>query len=50
MADKDPFEMEDEEYEAEFEEESVRGSESDGITSRFLFSIKQYYLKIVFNS
>ncbi|UJR26634.1 hypothetical protein I4U23_007952 [Adineta vaga] len=29
MTDNDPFEMEDEEYEAEIEEESLRGSESD---------------------
>lgn len=35
MTDKDPFEMEDEEYDAEFEEESVRGSESDGIVLNF---------------
>ena len=27
--DKDPFEVEDEEYEAELEEESIRSSESD---------------------
>jgi len=31
MLDKDPFEMEDEEYETELEEESIRSSESDGI-------------------
>lgn len=33
MLDKDPFEMEDEEYEAEIEEESTRSSESDGMFS-----------------
>jgi hypothetical protein len=38
MLDKDPFEMEDEEYEAELEEDSVRSSESDGKT--FSFSMK----------
>ena len=37
MTDKDPFEMEDEEYEAEIEEESLRGSESDGKTFFRLF-------------
>ncbi len=37
MLDKDPFEIEDEEYEAELEEDSVRSSESDG--NIFSFSI-----------
>ncbi len=36
MLDKDPFEMEDEEYENELEEESIRSSESDGIYLNFL--------------
>ncbi len=31
MTDKDPFEMEDEEYEAELDEESAPSSESDGM-------------------
>jgi hypothetical protein len=35
MLDKDPFEIEDEEYEAELEEESLRSSESDGMYSKF---------------
>lgn len=30
MMDKDPFEIEDEEFEAEIEEDSIRSSESDG--------------------
>ena len=32
---KDPFEVEDEEFEAELEEESAHSSESDGISSLF---------------
>lgn len=40
MLDKDPFEMEDEEFEAELEEDSVRSSESDGKSSTVpLFSM-----------
>ncbi len=35
MLDKDPFEMEDEEYETELEEESIRSSESDGMLLNF---------------
>ncbi len=37
MLDKDPFEMEDEEYEAELDEESLRSSESDGRFLNFFF-------------
>ncbi len=37
MLDKDPFEMEAEEYEAELEDESLRSSESDGIFLDFIF-------------
>jgi hypothetical protein len=37
MLDKDPFEMEDEEYEAELEEESIRSSESDSMSLDCLF-------------
>jgi len=39
MLDKDPFEMEDEEYEAELDEESLRSSESDGMFQNFPFFI-----------
>jgi hypothetical protein len=39
MLDKDPFEMEDEEYEAEVDEESLRSSESDGMFQNFPFFI-----------
>ena len=41
---KDPFEMEDEEYEAELEEESVRSSESDGETKARLFNRMKLHL------
>lgn len=43
IMDKDPFEMEDEEYEAELEDESVRSSESDGIFLAFLFLNYSYF-------
>ena len=50
MLDKDPFEMEDEEYEAEMEEESARSSESDGnssILSLSSFISNDYFYSIV---
>jgi hypothetical protein len=45
MLDKDPFEMEDEEYEAELDEESLRSSESDGrFLNFFLFQFSICFL------
>ena len=47
ILDKDPFEMEDEEYEAEIEDDSVRSSESDG---KFLPSISSIFSFLLLNS
>lgn len=45
MLDKDPFEMEDEEYEAEMEEESTRSSESDGMFAILNFICISFFSK-----
>jgi hypothetical protein len=46
MVEKDAFEMEDEEYEAELEEESLRSSESDGM---ILYSLSTQIYRVLYS-